>query len=123
MAPQYQMPYAQPGFAGNLLRQKPQHVIAGCGRRQPRKQRIALARTGLLEIFVPIDELIDVVVRDVTEERADLFPHRLDIFALCTENVRIDLKLFPPSRMGNRRMQLPPVVFAKFGLKSFEAPA
>ena len=46
----------KPGFAGNLLRQKPFHLLHRALFGEPGKQRVILSRTVLFELLKPSDE-------------------------------------------------------------------
>ena len=90
------------GLAGNLLGQKPQHLVARCAVGEPRKQRIALPGPGVLQLLEPIDEVVDIA-RDVGYQRRDLFPHGLDIFAFGAHH----LGIFVQRRRAKPRWGIP----------------
>ena len=104
---------------GNLLGEKPQHLIARGAVREPRKQRIALARAAVLQLLEPIDEFVDTA-GDGGCQRRDLFPHGLDIIALGKHHLGILVHVVAPSLAGESRLELPAVVFRQIGVKSVE---
>jgi hypothetical protein len=68
------------GLAGHLLGQKPEHVFAACGLRQPRKEGITLTGPCILKLLEPIDEVIDVAWC-IHDESTYLAPNCLDVLA------------------------------------------
>ena len=94
--------------------------VAACCLGQPRKERVALAGPGLLEVLEPIDKAVDVAW-DVSDQAGDLCPHGLDIFALGALDLTIVLEVFAPRFGRKARFELPAVVFGKLDLKVFKA--
>ena len=106
-------------LARDFLGQKPQHVLAGRGPGEPWKEWVALARASVLKLLEPLDELADLF-RDVSYYRAQLPPHRLDIFAFGPGNPGVVVDLLAPRLLRKARFQLHAVIFGELGLKAFE---
>ena len=71
----------EPRLTGDLLRQKPAHLLHRCLLRQPREQRVTLARSHALKLLEPSDEAVRVT-RRLRRPVRHLGPLRLQPVAL-----------------------------------------
>jgi hypothetical protein len=90
------------GLAGDFLMQEPPHLAVGSFVCQPREQRVALARTILLQLLEPADEGVRLLWH-ARQHRLDTLPFGLDEIALALLEQPFVLQRGTPIWIGEAR--------------------